>query len=374
MKLKTKILVSLVLSSILFSSHASANAITAASEYMAEHPDKVAKAKEALKFGFKHAKNIPKGTAVVVAGKTVKTVVKHPFLASGAFAAYATYSILSVDNAVFQIARQPDALDNYLEKNPTKIDKFINKTIYNYENSKNNEDQKNYSNLLSLLLISTDTYNENESPALYRSLQDQQNLEKTNAFSIEIAKLKSIANDYDKKNPKKCNIQIASLLVTTAPSIFYRDVRPLRKLMDINDRLANKYNTDQYGRLKGLKNILESDHIPSYKSLELFFKKHNVSFIDPITQKPLSKKDGRYTYLVNNATAVTIDYDLHRNNRTTYKNSFASTDKDDLREATLKDYATLLSLSKNNLPQYYRLLKSFVITYSRNKNMCLYDI
>lgn len=43
----------LVLSSILFSSYASANAITSASEYMTEHPDKVAKAKDTFKAVFK---------------------------------------------------------------------------------------------------------------------------------------------------------------------------------------------------------------------------------------------------------------------------------------------------------------------------------
>ena len=203
--MKTKILASLVLGSILFSSSASANAITAASDYIAEHPDKVAKAKEALKFGFKHAKNIPKGTAVVVAGKTVKTVVKHPFLASGAFAAYATYSILSVDNAVFQIARQPEALDNYLEKNPTKTDAFVSKAVDKYyENIDNNDDQL-YVNLLDKMGIDIIGITINYPSSSLKTKQDQDDLEKTAEFATEFAFVQKIADDYDRKNKVICN-------------------------------------------------------------------------------------------------------------------------------------------------------------------------
>lgn len=216
--MKTKILASLVLGSILFSSSASANAITAASDYIAEHPDKVAKAKEALKFGFKHAKNIPKGTAVVVAGKTVKTVVKHPFLASGAFAAYATYSILSVDNAVFQIARQPEALDNYLEKNPTKITEFTEVTIKKME-----EDDPDgiYSNLLEKLHVSSPPYDNN---VIIRTKEEQDKLEQSKEFIQQYSMIEDMADNYDKNHQSQCLKNEVNRFINESPIDFYKKI------------------------------------------------------------------------------------------------------------------------------------------------------
>lgn len=377
--MKTKILMSLVLSSILFSSHASANAITAASDYIAEHPDKVAKAKEALKFGFKHAKNIPKGTAVVVAGKTVKTVVKHPFLASGAFAAYATYSILSVDNAVFQIARQPEALDNYLEKNPTKIDAFVSKAVDKYYENIDNNDGQLYVNLLDKMGIDIVGITIDYPSSSLKTKQEQDDLEKTAEFATEFAFVQKIADDYDRKNKIICNNIDDIKKVFTMTGSDFKKYMDKKGFVPINDNLPTPYNVDQFSKLKAKKDIIERDHIPSYKALELFFLSKNITRKDLLIQKKTKKGSPRYIYLANNATSINLPYSLHRDNRTTgdrnkYYSIQDAVDSLSLRFATFKDYATLLVLKRNNSLEYNKLKVSFISLYERNKMLCLYDL
>lgn len=377
--MKTKILASLVLGSILFSSSASANAITAASDYIAEHPDKVAKAKEALKFGFKHAKSIPKRAAVVVAGKTAKTVVEHPLLTATGIAAYAWYSATSVDNAVYQIARQPEALDNYLEQNPTKINEFVSKAIDKYYDNEGKSDQVLYENLLDKIgIIDIDKdYNYND---MYKTRSDQDALENTADFITEYSDLEKQADSYDKKNKNICTFDIAKKMVVKTGAKFYDETQSIN-IPTLNNNLPEKYNIDQYWKLKSKIYTLENDHIPSYEALKLFFLKHDKNvFIDKNgNELPKINNGKRYAYLNNNASSITIEYNLHRNNRTTgYRNIFYSVidsiDSKHLRIATFKDYATLLVLSKNNVQEYTKLKLAFITLYSRNKMLCIYDI
>lgn len=377
--MKTKILMSLVLSSILFSSYVSANAITAASEYMAEHPDKVVKAKEALKFGFKHAKSIPKGAAVVVAGKTAKTVIEHPLLTATGIAAYAWYSATSVDNAVYQIARQPEALDNYLEQNPTKIDEFVSKAVDKYYENIDNNDGQLYVNLLDKMGIDIVGITIDYPSSSLKTKQDQDDLEKTAEFATEFAFVQKIADDYDQNNKIKCSIDDAKKIFTLTGRDF-KKYTDSKNLTPINDELPTLYNVDQYSRLKAKEKAIERDHIPSYKALELFFLTKKETQIEILKQKKTKGRySKRYVYLANNATSINLPYSLHQNNRTTgdrnkYYSLEDSVDSISLRLATLKDYATLLVLKRNNLMEYQKLKKSFITLYSRNKILCLYDI
>lgn len=363
--MKTKILMSLVLSSILFSSHASANAITAASDYIAEHPDKVAKAKDTLKAVFKKA---PKGAAVVVAGKTVKTVVKHPFLASGA---YATYSILSVDNAVFQIARQPEALDNYLEKNPTKTDAFVSKAVDKYyENIDNNDDQL-YVNLLDKMGIDIIGITIDYPSSSLKTKQDQDDLEKTAEFATEFAFVQKIADDYDRKNKVICNNIDDIKKIFTLTGKNFKKYTDSKGIIPINDKKSTFYNVDQFSALKSQKFITERDHIPSYKALELFFLRKTITRKDLLLQNKTDDRSPRYIYLASNATSINLPYNLHRNK---YYSVEDALDSLSLRFATLKDYATLLVLKRNDVLEYNQLKISFINLYSRNKTLCLYDL
>lgn len=237
--LKKKILASLIISLSLVCNQVQASAASAVGDYISEHPEKLSKAKDVLKFGFKHSK-----TALRLTGKaglkTAEVVKDHPFLALTGVAAVTGIALLSVDNAVEQIAKQPEALDNYLEKNPDKINKFVSKAIDKYSTSNNLEKDK-YSNLLSLLLISPDGFNNSlDSEYFFRSLQDQKDLEKSKEFAIEYTKLESIANNYDKNNKIKCDIKIASLLVNTPPSVFYKTIRISRGLPEYNTNKAEK--------------------------------------------------------------------------------------------------------------------------------------
>lgn len=366
--MKTKILMSLVFSSILFSSHASANAITEASDYIAEHPDKVAKAKDTLKAVFKKA---PKGVAVLVAGKTVKTVVKHPFLASGAFAAYATYSILSVDNAVFQIARQPEALDNYLEKNPTKTDAFVSKAVDKYyENIDNNDDQL-YVNLLDKMGIDIIGITIDYPSSSLKTKQDQDDLEKTAEFATEFAFVQKIADDYDRKNKVICNNIDDIKKIFTLTGKNFKKYTDSKGIIPINDKKSTFYNVDQFSALKSQKFITERDHIPSYKALELFFLRKTITRKDLLLQNKTDDRSPRYIYLASNATSINLPYNLHRNK---YYSVEDALDSLSLRFATLKDYATLLVLKRNDVLEYNQLKISFINLYSRNKTLCLYDL
>lgn len=357
--MKTKILMSLVLSSILFSSHASANAITAASDYIAEHPDKVAKAKDTLKAVFKKA---PKGAAVVVAGKTVKTVVEHPFLAAGGVAAYATYKILSVDNAVYQIARQPEALDNYLEKNPTKITEFTEVTIKKMEEG---DPDGIYGNLLEKLHVSSPPYDDN---IAIRKKEEQIKLENSKEYIAEYDMLVNAANDFNKKNKFNCSKDDVERFIKKSPKKFYSENK-LAKIPSENDLKPHEYNIDQYSYLEREGSNIEADHIPSYKALELFFaKKFRSSF---------SAKKARNYFLASNASAINIDLSLHELSRT-YKGAnatWAPLDALNLEIATFKDSATLLVFAKANPQKYnYSMLKDrLIILYERNKMLCLYN-
>lgn len=353
-----------------------ASAASAVGDYIAEHPEKLSKAKDVLKFGFKHSK-----TALRLTGKaglkTAEVVKDHPFLALTGVAAVTGIALLSVDNAVEQIAKQPEALDNYLEKNPDKINKFVSKALKKYYDTKS-QDKTLYSDLLDKIgIIDLDSP---ENTTYEKTKSEQDALEQTPEFIAEYDMLEKKADKYDQGHRNICTLDIAKRMVVNTGANFYKTNMNLH-IPTLNNGLPEKYNIDQYWKLKSKAYALENDHIPSYEALKLFFlNKDKHIFIDKNGKGlPQTRNNKRYAYLNNNATAITIEYKLHRNNRTTgVRNIFYaltdSVDSKSLRIATFKDFATLLVLSKNDRAEYDKLKIAFLDLYARNKLLCIYDI
>lgn len=314
-------------------------------------------------------KKTKKALKVVAAIKTVKFVKKHPVVSvAGSIVAYDIYKKISVKEAVKRISKKTEDLDWYLEEKPKNINKFVSITIDLFENSTNTESSVRYGELLKLLAV--DVF---ENPDLIIDLnktkEDQEDIEKDRAFLEELDKLEKIANNYDNDNPKKCTDEDRKRIFNTVGRKFNEENNK-RNIIFLNDNLPSIYNVDSYNNLKGLAVKIERDHIPSYKALELHFLKKYP--IDLIKQQ---KHQNRYYYLSSNATAISLPYKDHRNNRTTgIRNSyFSKIDANFLRLATLKDYATILYITRNDEVKYNQLFSSFLILYKRNKDLCIYD-
>lgn len=306
--------------------------------------------------------NVATAAGVIAVEKTAKTAIEHPFMAAGALSGFALYKILSVDNAVVQIAKEPEALDYYLEHNPNKITKFTEITIRNMEKS---DPDGRYQNLLNKLYVS--------SPPLVntanRTKDEQKDLESSKIFLEQYKLIEQHADDFDKKNKKICSKKDTERFIKEAPTEFrIKNIKD--NIIYKNDYMPTPYNFDQYSLLlrKGAK--LEADHIPSYKALEFYFlAKNPVSFI--------VKSNIRHYFLASNASAINLDSNLHKQTRT-YKganSTWAKIDALNLRIATFKDIATLLTIAKINSQTYdYSSLKESLFSlYDRNKALCLYD-
>lgn len=200
-----------------------------------------------------------------------------------------------------------------------------------------------------------------------RTLQDQEDLEKTKEFAIEYAKLETIANDLDRKNPKKCTLQDLQNIASTPHKDFSK---MFNYLLSIGDEW-DFYSVNSYKKLEPEDKIRERDHIPSYKAIELFMIKKGVDF------SGLGKSNQRFINLNSNITAINIEFELHRDNRTTYKKNqkLSQNDQHDLKTTTLKDFATLLVLAswgdlknqKTYLTNYIKLLQGFSVVYTISK-------
>lgn len=306
--------------------------------------------------------NVATAAGVIAVEKTAKTAIDHPFMAAGALSGFALYKILSVDNAVVQIAKEPEALDYYLEHNPNKITKFTEITIRNMEKS---DPDGRYQNLLNKLYVST--------PPLVntanRKKDEQKDLESSKIFLEQYKLIEQHADDFDKKNKKICSKKDTERFIKEAPFEF-KMTNMKNNVPYKNDNTAIAYNFDQYSLLERYGSNLEADHIPSYKALELYF----------LAKNPLSftiKRNVRHRFLVSNASAINLDLSLHEKTRT-YKganSTWAKIDALNLRIATFKDIATLLTIAKINSNKYnYILLKESLFSlYDRNKILCLYD-
>lgn len=338
-------------------------------------------AKQAAKEAGKRVITSPAGIAT--AGIIIKkTVIDHPILTTGAVVAGGVTANHLWNKRIPVIVEKSkedlNHLDKFWDHEKTDNDRknaLISHTVMKYEEALY-ADRLEYNKILKHLEIDMDDEWDFISE---RTLQDQEDLEKTKEFAIEYAKLETIANDLDRKNPKKCTLQDLQKIAET-PNKDFEKKFPQAFIIKQGNK-TELYAVNSYSKLLGEKNVRERDHIPSYNAIELFLKNKGIDF------KNLADTDGRYVNLNNNITAFNLPYHLHRDNRTTGKrNAYLSTidsiDAKSLRFATIKDFATLLILSsigdlkknKTYKADYVKIFNGFETIYLRNKQLCLYDL
>ena len=288
-------------------------------------------------------------TSVQNAGKAVVICAESKVACATGAATLATLSYLYA---------HPELVDEYLQNHPDQYDTVNNYLAKRQAQAQNAEQVEKYSNVQDAISAST--------------IVDQDNLEATPDFQAELAKVTTLADSIDlemQKETQGCSIEVTKNLMLSSAE-FNKTVNVL--LPKINDGRASEFNVDKYSNLKGKLNILERDHIPSYKAIEYYLQNNNINLTS------LKSLDNRYSNLANNETALNLSFNIHRNNRTTgNKNAtysvFDGKDQLSLRLATLKDFATILVLSKIDISQYQKYLNAFPVVYERNKLLCLYN-
>lgn len=193
-------------------------------------------------------------------------------------------AISSVDNAVVQLAKNPANTQDYLDKNPDKVDKFVSKAVDHYYDSLNKDESEadSYANLLSIVGINMKDFDEIDNITSLKTKAEQDDLEKTPEFAKEMDFVKGIADEYDKEKEKTktaCSVEKVEKIFSLTPANFkkYTDEEGIPY---INDGNVTFYNVDQYSKLKAKQGYLERDHIPSYKALELFFIRNNKTTVE----------------------------------------------------------------------------------------------
>lgn len=260
----------------------------------------------------------------------------------------------------------PEAVDHFLELHPDKYDDL--KKYFDYRKSQTTDIEKiaKYDQAaedvdLNARTITDQLDIEANDPDFNRFLQALEQM----AVNIDRA---SVMEGYTRNN---CSIDVAKTLVELKPAEFNRLINAY--LPKENNGPEILFSFDKYGNLKSKAKIMESDHIPSYKALEWLFTNYGVSFVG------LSKADTRYANLQSNATALIIPFDTHKENRTSGRKNEILAKSDggssiNIRNATIKDFATLLWFEKNNPSNFNALTKVLPQIYIRNKMLCLYDL
>jgi hypothetical protein len=250
----------------------------------------------------------------------------------------------------------PESVADFIEGAPEKANTVWNFFSQKEQNATDQVTQSKAANVLDVINYSTQA--------------EQDALEGTQEFNDTMILLTDIANQLDnnmKDETRNCNITVTQNLLLDN-RLFNTTINP--KLPKINDSLSTIGNTDAYNNLIPKSSMVERDHIPSYKAIEFYLKQRGVSFTG------LKISGNRYTNLANNETAMNLEYNLHRNNRTTGTKNGTYYPQDGqnqatLRRATLKDFATILV--KADPVNYQTYLKAFPVIYTRNALLCLYN-
>lgn len=255
----------------------------------------------------------------------------------------------------------PEVVEHYLEIHPEKYDEVQKYFEYRKSQTQDSEQIAKYDQASEDIGLNA------------RTITEQLDIESNDTdWSNIYIQLISIFNNIDSKQEledysKNCSIEYTKQLVLMSSADFNNSINIY--LPKINNNQPVLFNFDKYENLKSKKGVMESDHIPSYKALEWFFVNKSILPQNPPKQVKLNK----------NATAINLSYLTHRNNRTTGDKNIILSKNDgknskSLRDATLKDFATILWLENNNQNNINLLINSFIQIYVRNKLLCLYDL
>lgn len=305
---------------------------------------------------------------------TAKLAYKHPLLTATAIAGGVGVYINTVGYAVGYFADDPSGLDDYLESHKDKINDFSEKTLNRMEFSPTQEKRDKYRGLARLLHIAVD-YEDDKRDLMEKTAEEQENVENSKSFKDILLQVRSKADSYDdeynKKNKNTCTSSENLRMIKESPPLFYINsmANPKIAFLTKNDGKLTLNNLDQYSYLKNKASLVNSDHIPSYKALELYFKRKTRGNVNKYNLK-------------SNATAINITYLMHldgsrthgRKNGMVKNNYMAEKDSMDLREATLKDIASLIDYADKNLSasETMRLSSRLFLLYKRNKELCLF--
>lgn len=382
MKLKTSSLCLIALTTIFCSSYSQAQ--IAVPNGFQINPEMIERGKGLAKgIGKKFGKK-----SVIEAGKRVAQVaivpmLLHPkktmsaaaVLAAGAGAGFWWYST-TIPYAVKKLAKDPTDFEIYWDNLANDFDKKLEfaQTAWDlyYENI--GEEQKKYEDLIVLLGYERPSLlNDLVNPVMInpKTKVEQDDLEKTNDFTLAMAQVDALAAQMDLQYEPLCKGQRGQQIREQLYKLTPKDFAQL-PLVKSNTNTVQFLNVDSYGELKAKLNLLERDHIPSYAALEKKFA---------VTAFNNKGKKIRVENLEVNASAISLPYKMHRNNRTTGKvnSKLSILDMQNLKAATLWDFATLFAMKKldigkweTNKIDYNDLLNSFSFLYGRNAQLCLY--
>lgn len=345
--MKKTLILSLLISFFINNSHAQSVAIDGVG-VLTEKPANPGALGRTLGWGIKKVFTAP----IKISGKVIGTCLLSKKVCA---------SIAAGSLSLAYLYDHPEVVEHYLEVHPDKYDEVQKYFEYRKSQTQDSEKIAKYDQAIEDVGLNT------------RTITEQLDIESNDTdWSNIYIQLVSIFNNIDSK-PKledysnNCSIEYTKQLVFMSSADFNNNINIY--LPKINNNQAVLFNFDKYENLKSKKGVMESDHIPSYKALEWFFVNKGILAQNPPKQVKLNK----------NATAINLPYLTHRNNRTTGDKNIILSKSDgqnskSLRNATLKDFATILWLEKGNQNNISQLINSFIQIYVRNKLLCLYDL
>lgn len=323
----------------------------------------------------------PKGLGVAALALSTGTMASGS-LSKAAMVEGAAY--VGSAGAFGYLLAHPDKIDTYLGQHPEQVPSF---TDYLENKKAHAADQANYDyydrieRALGLDGSDLEHQQQIEASALWQQLLAQVegqiqaiNIDLTNQGkqpSCTIQDLQKLT--WDKKS-------FDSLNLPTSPSLFPLDgTAPLYSVNSYAE-LSNNYTKYKDKTVNPI--IQQQDHIPSYKSIELFLQHKGITINKTyISSNGKTKEYQRLSSLENNTSAVATPEEIHKMGRTNgpKNKDLYPLDAQNLEFATAKDIASTAYAIATHTGRNYNItadqyIDSAMTLYVRNKMLCLYDI